>query len=168
MKLTPTDLSQNVFDLIGNKWALIGAYDKNKDGISYNAMTASWGGLGVLWNKNVFWCFVRPQRYTKEFIDNSDLISLSFFEEQYRQALTFCGRVSGRDCDKISKAGLSPIVTDGTLTFKESTLTIIGKKIYESKIYPEGFIDKQLIDMHYPNSDFHTVYVCEIVDIDAK
>lgn len=168
MKLTPTKLSQNVFDLIGNKWALIGAYDKNKDGIKYNAMTASWGGLGVLWNKNVFWCFVRDSRYTKEFIDNSELISLSFFEEQYRPALTLCGKVSGRDCDKISKAGLSPQITDGTLTFKESNLTIIGKKIYESKINPEGFIDKSLIDANYSTNDYHTVYVCEIIDIESK
>lgn len=168
MKLTPTELSQNVFDLIGKKWALIGAYDDTKKGINYNAMTASWGGLGVLWNKNVFWCFVRPQRYTKEFIDNSDFISLSFFDDEFRPALALCGKVSGRDSDKISKAGLTPQISDGTLTFKESSLTIIGKKIYQSKINPEGFIDKQLIDIHYPKNDFHTVYVCEIVDIQTK
>jgi flavin reductase (DIM6/NTAB) family NADH-FMN oxidoreductase RutF len=58
---------------------------------SFNTMTASWGGMGVLWNKNVFFCFVRPQRYTHEFTEAADEITLSFLGEEYRNALKFCG-----------------------------------------------------------------------------
>ncbi len=167
--ISPEAFSKNVFELIGKRWALIGAYDKNKEPVKYNAMTASWGGMGVLWGKNVFWCFIRPQRYTKEFIENSNYITLSFFDEKYREALNICGRVSGRDYDKLTKANLTPVVSnDGVLSFEESDITIVGKKLYKGKISPEGFIDNKFIDTFYPQRDFHDVYVCEIVKIQTK
>ena len=40
-----TDLQFNPFTKIGSQWMLITA--GNKDG--FNTMTASWGGMGVLW-----------------------------------------------------------------------------------------------------------------------
>ena len=82
------ELSTPVFSDIGSKWMLLSA--AKKDG-SVNTMTASWGALGVLWGKNVFFCFVRPQRYTHEFTEESDRISISFFGEEYRSALAYCG-----------------------------------------------------------------------------
>ena len=55
-EVNPETLSTEVFSDIGKKWMLISA--AKPDG-SINTMTASWGALGVLWNKNVFICFVR-------------------------------------------------------------------------------------------------------------
>lgn len=72
-------------------------------------MTASWGGVGVLWNKNVATVYIRPQRYTKEFVDGNEKFTLTFFSEQYRNALTYLGRVSGKDGDKIKESGLTPM-----------------------------------------------------------
>ncbi len=163
--IKPQDISDNIFSLIGTDWALLSAYDKNHSPLPYNTMTVSWGGAGVLWNKNVFFCFVRPQRYTKEFIDASDKITLSFFGEQYKKALTHCGKVSGKDCDKIKEACLSPVTDNGYVSFKESRLTLYGKKLYESDITQNGFIDKSIIPACYKDLDFHTMYICEITDV---
>ena len=73
----------NPFTKIGKEWALVSAGDKTR----CNTMTVSWGGVGVLWGKNVVFIFIRDSRYTKEFLDNGDLFSLSFLNEDYRDAL---------------------------------------------------------------------------------
>lgn len=156
-------LNNCVFTDIGKKWMLISA--QKNDG-SINTMTASWGALGVLWNKNVFFCFVRPQRYTHEFTEESDKISISFFGEEYRDALTVCGRKSGRDCEKISLAGLTPFSQNGNVGFEEAERIIYGKKIYAGKLDPKAFISED-IEKHY-NGDYHTVYICEIEKIEEK
>ncbi len=164
--VNPKDLNDNVFKLLDDKWALLAAYDKNKtEGLEYNAMTVSWGGMGVLWNKNVFFCFVRPQRYTKEFIDNSDKITLSFFGEDMKKALSYCGSHSGRDGDKLKQSGLSARVEDDAVFFDRAELTVVGKKLFCANMKEDDFIDKELIGKCYPNADYHAVYVCEIEKI---
>ena len=166
--LNPKDLNENVFRMFDDSWCLIASYDKNHTPLPYNAMTASWGGMGVLWNKNVFFCVVRPQRYTKEFIDKSEYISLSFFGEEMKKALTYCGRNSGRDGDKLKESGFTPVITDeGKVEFKEAKITILGKKLLATDLKECDFIDKSLIEKNYPSADFHTLYVCEIEQIKA-
>ena len=98
-EINPLDLSENVFKVIGKDWFLI---TDDKDG-KCNAMTASWGGMGVLFNKNVVTIYVRPSRYTKSFLDADDRFSLCVMPEKYRDQLKYCGKVSGRDEDKIKK-----------------------------------------------------------------
>ena len=164
-KISPEEFDFNPFKKIGKEWMLISAYDGKREDKKINTMTASWGGVGVLWGKNVFFCFVRPQRFTKEFIDNSDKITLSFFDESKREALTICGRNSGRDCDKIEKAGLHAEEKDGAVFFEEAKLTIVGKKLFAQYMTEESFIDSSLISVNYPAKDFHMVYVCEITEM---
>ena len=165
--MTVTDyFGENVFKMFDNSWCLIAAYDEKHLPLPYNAMTASWGGMGVLWNKNVFFCFIRPQRYTKEFTDNSEYISLSFFGEDKKKALTYCGRNSGRDGDKLKEVGLNVSVSDkGVVEFDDAKITVIGKKLFAADMKETDFIDKSLIEKNYPNKDYHTVYVCEIEEI---
>ncbi len=167
MKITnPKDFDANIFKLFDNSWCLISAYDEEHLPLPYNAMTASWGGMGVLWNKNVFFCFIRPQRYTKEFADSSDKIVLSFFDEDKKKALTYCGRNSGRDGDKLHEAGFVPIISeDGAVTFEGAKFSVIGRKLFAADMKESDFIDKSLVEKNYPNNDFHTVYVCEIEEI---
>lgn len=163
----------NPFEKIGREWMLISAYDPARTGTTesekrkYNTMTASWGGAGVLWGKNVIFGFIRPQRYTKELIDapGGVGVSFSFFDEKYRPALALCGKRSGRDCDKIAKAGLTPKVIDGTLFFEEAKLTITAKKLYAQQLSADSFIDKHILSECYPENDLHTMYVCEITGI---
>lgn len=154
-------LKQNVFDAIGKQWTLVAASADGKT----NAMTASWGGMGVIWNKNVVFLFIRPQRYTKTFIDKSSTLSLSFFAEEYRDMLTYMGKVSGRDEDKIAKANLTLTAGYDAPVFKEAELTFVCKKLYSSVLSPDGFYDKKIIPQCYPDNDYHEVYVAEIEKI---
>jgi len=92
-KINPEDVRGNVFSMIGNDWMLITAGKRNH----YNMMTASWGSAGVLWKKPVIFVFIRPQRYTYEFIEKQANFTVSFFNEEYRDLLNLCGTTSGRD-----------------------------------------------------------------------
>lgn len=165
MNIISVDEFDGIFKTVGEQWMLIAACDKCREGTQYNAMTASWGGMGVMWNKNVFWCFIRPQRYTKEFVDNSDKITLSFFDSKYKDALVLCGRKSGRECNKIAEAGLTVELQNDEVFFKEAEYTVVGRKLYVDTIKKDGFIDKTIVDKCYPDEDFHFVYVCEIEKI---
>jgi len=156
--IKPTDIAENAFKLIGKDWMLITA----GNGESFNTMTASWGGLGVIWNKNVCFCFVRPQRYTYEFLERESSFTLSFFDEKYRNALNICGSKSGRDCDKVAEAGLTPMVcSSGSVSFREARLVIECRKIYFQDIDPKNFLD-DLIAGNYPKADYHRMYIGEI------
>lgn len=161
--IKPEELNKTVFEMIGKDWMLVAA---NKDG-KVNAMTASWGGLGVMWGKNVAFVFIRESRYTKEFVDAADEMSLSFFNEDYKKMLGYMGSVSGRDEDKISKAGLT-LQRDGVPVFEEAALTMVCKKLYAAPMPEEGFVGTEELEKWYKDKDYHTMYVVEIEDIYTK
>ena len=163
-KISTTSINENTFKLIGEEWMLISA---GKDSI-YNTMTASWGGLGILWNKPVVYIFIRPQRFTFEFIENNTYFSLSFLESKHKDILTFCGTKSGRNVDKIKETGLRPAYTEnGTIYFEQAKLVLECKKLYYNDIQPENFIE-QAIDKNYPQKDYHRMYIGEIVSVLSK
>ncbi len=151
----------NVQKLIGDDWMLVTA-GNTADG--YNTMTASWGCMGVLWNKPVAISYIRPQRHTYMFTESNEYMTLCFFNEDKKDALRFCGTHSGRDCDKAKECGLTPIdVYDGrSVFFEEAKLVILCKKLYASDIKEDCFLDKELLS-HYPIKDYHRQYVCEII-----
>ena len=156
--------NENSFNMIGKDWLLITA---EKDG-RVNTMTASWGGLGIMWNKKVAYIFIRPQRYTKEFVDSADRLSISVLPNSYRRELGYLGRVSGRDEDKISNANLTLKQYEDVPYFDEARLTLICKKLYAQALKEECFIDKGIIDEWYPERDYHIMYVVEIEKILEK
>ena len=163
-ELKSTNLPEfDPFKKIGGDFALLGAVSGDK----YNAMTVSWGECGVLWNKNIFTAFVRPQRYTHELSENTEYLTLSFFDESFRKTLVYFGRTSGRDEDKFEKSGLHAEIKDNALIIPEASLVLVGKIIYKTKIRPEEFVDKALLS-NYTEEDYHTVYTCEIVDVLKK
>jgi flavin reductase (DIM6/NTAB) family NADH-FMN oxidoreductase RutF len=130
---------------------------------AYNSMTASWGGFGVLWNKKVCFCVIRPHRYTYSFIERSDNFTLSFFEESQRCILNYCGSKSGRDVNKTRETGLTPLAGEtGAVYFKEARLVIECRKIYFQDIDPTHFLDVE-IEENYPKKDYHRMYIGEIV-----
>lgn len=161
--IDPAALSLNPFTLIGKDWALLSAGDAS----GFNPMTVSWGNMGVMWNKNIVAVYVRPQRYTKEFIDHADRFTLSFFDEAYRPALNLCGSKSGRDLDKTAAAGLTPVFENETVHFAEAKLVIECKKIYTDVIRPEGFLAPYIAGC-YPKEDYHAVYMGEILRVLTK
>ncbi len=157
-KINVKDLDQSPAKLFDNEWALITAGDEN----GYNTMTASWGGMGELWNREVCFIFIRPQRYTFEFIEKNDYFTVSFLGEENKKALAFCGKYSGRDYDKAKETGLIPKFIDGTTTFEQARLVFVCKKIAYQDMDPKGFIDKSIAN-NYAQGDYHRVYVGEIV-----
>ena len=151
------DLKINPFTKIGKEWMLITSGD-NKD---YNTMTASWGSMGVLWNKNVVFAFVRPQRHTFGYMENNDYFSLSFYPESMKDALKFCGTHSGRDVDKAKETGLTPEFNQNAPYFKQAKLVFICKKIHSQYLDPTCFLDEN-INNNYASNDYHKVYIGEI------
>jgi len=154
---------------INDEWMLITAGDATVSSDNWNTMTASWGALGELWNKDVAFIFIRPGRYTRAFVDDYPLFTLSFFEEKYHKALTFCGEKSGRDYDKAAETGLTPIVfcsgkvddrIAGAIAFKEASEIIVCRKIYAQDIDPLYFLDPSIAG-NYPQRDYHRMYVGE-------
>ncbi|MBQ8357859.1 MAG: flavin reductase family protein [Clostridia bacterium] len=159
--ISPEEI-ENVFHLVGKDWMLITAAGKDKNGKeTVNTMTASWGGMGVLWNKPVAFCFIRPQRYTHTLTEQSERFSLSFFTEEYRGALRLCGTKSGADTDKFAAAGLTPATENGTPYVKEARMVLLCRKLYRDTLKKDAFLDPTLLD-NYKDGDFHTVYVAEI------
>lgn len=163
-EIKPEELDKSSFQLIGKEWMLITAEKDNK----VNTMTASWGGFGVLWGKNVAFIFIRPQRYTKEFVENSDTFSLTFFDKTFKKELGYLGSVSGKDEDKISKSNLTIRHSDSTPCFDEANITIICKKLYAQDIKPECFISSELDISMYPEKDYHTMYIAEVKKVLIK
>ena len=153
---------ENAFDLIGKDWMLVTAGNKEK----FNTMTASWGGIGWLWNRPVAFVFIRPERYTHEFIEREGRLTLSFYKEEYRRILQFCGTKSGRDVDKVKETGLRPVALEsGAMTFEQARLTLDCRKLFKSPMAEENFVDRSILEKWYgnkPGGSLHDVYVVEI------
>ena len=163
-EISPTDFNQNAIKLIGDDWMLITAGNES----GFNTMTASWGFMGEIWNKDSIICFIRPQRYTYEFIEKTNIFSLSFLSPGNKDALTLCGTESGRDGDKVARAGLSPLFADDTVFFDQANLVLICEKMYTFNIEPENFIDSSFSEKFYPDKDYHKAYVSKILKVYKK
>ncbi len=162
-EILPNNLEKTAFEMIGKDWMLLTAGNDE----SYNTMTASWGGLGVLWNKNVVFAFVRPQRFTFEFMNDSDYFSCSFFKEEFRNALAYCGKYSGRDVDKAKECNLTPEFSEDAPYFEEADTVIVCKKLYVQQMDENCIIDDS-IKANYNGDDYHHVFVGEIVKVLKK
>ena len=163
-KISTRDIQDNFLKLINEDTMLLTAGNRE----SLNTMTASSGGVGNFWRRDVAYCYIRPGRYTKEFVEREDYFTLSFFDETFKPALTICGRKSGRDTDKVAEAGLTPAFANcGAPYFAEARLVLVCKKIYVEDIDPEKFLDPTMHDW-YPRKDYHRLYIGEIVEVLAK
>ena len=152
-------IADNPFKLIGEDWMLITAGSMAE----HNTMTASWGGLGVLWDRHICICFVRPTRHTWQFMETAEHFTLSFFAEEHRAALAFCGSHSGRDVNKEKKTGLTPFETDsGAVSFAQARLVIEARRIYSQDLDPQRFREPAVNEFN-PAKDYHRMYIGEIV-----
>lgn len=162
--IRPEDFKVSPFHLIGDEWMLIAAEKNGR----CNAMTASWGGLGHMWHMNVAFVVIRPQRFTKEFVDGSATFSLNFFGSGRRDMLGYMGSASGRDGDKIAHSALTTLHDGGTPYFGEAATVLLCRKLYAQPYGGEFFIDHEPDREHYPDKDYHTFYITEITRIMAK
>lgn len=162
-----TELNVSAPHLIGKKWMLITAGSAD----NFNCMTASWGGLGFLWNRPVAYIFVRPNRHTASFIDEAGKLTLSFMPEKYRQDLVFCGRNSGRDVDKMAATSLQPVTTEsGLVTYEEAELVLECRTMFRTTLQQADFADwSEVAPQWYDDSNpLHCLYICEITNALAQ
>ena len=163
-QIDPKSLDQNVFSLIGDQWMLLTAGTGEK----CNTMTASWGGLGVLWGKPVATVYIRPQRYTLEFVEREEKFTLAFFGEEYRKALALCGSKSGRDIDKVKECGFTVETADGAPYFAQADLVLVCRKAYWQDMDPTHFLDGEIDSKWYPEKDYHRIFIGEILEVLRK
>ena len=162
-ELDPKTLKENVFSLFDDRWTLITAGTQD----ACNTMTASWGGLGVLWHRPVATIYVRPQRYTYEFLEKSDWFTLSFLPEDLREVLAYCGSASGRDVDKFAACGIHPAFSvDGAPYVQEAQLVLVCRKRYWNDLDPANMDELGL--ENYKARDYHRMYIGEIVRVLEK
>jgi len=157
----PKSLTDNAFSLVGDECFLLTAGNQER----WNTMTAGWGGLGVLWRKNVVFTYVRPQRFTYEFMNDADLFTCSFFDPSLKRVLDYCGSHSGREGNKANACGITPMFSErGGISFKEARLVFECRTLYRQDLAPELFLDTKLREQIYPQKDYHRLYVGEILE----
>lgn len=157
-EISVSELELNPYEKIGREWMLLTAGGAE----GFNSMTCSWGHLGCLWNLPTAVCYVRPQRYTKEFIDREARYTLCFFPPEYKKALGYLGSKSGRDENKVAAVGLTPVHADGVTYYAEAGLVLICRTLYQAPLKEEYFRDTAVMDKNYPGKDFHDLYIGHI------
>jgi flavin reductase (DIM6/NTAB) family NADH-FMN oxidoreductase RutF len=162
-EIKPGKIQGNIFEMIGREWMLVTAGTPD----SFNTMTASWGGAGILWGKPVAFSFIRPQRYTFQFMNKYENYTLTFFDEKYREALNLCGSRSGRDTDKVKATGLTPAFNGDSVYFDEAKLVLICRRLYSQDLNISCFTDKEIANT-YSGNDLHRVFVGEIEKVLVK
>ena len=163
--IDPKQLQENVFSLIGDQWTLITAGTPDH----CNTMTASWGGLGILWNKCVATCYIRPQRYTKEFVDREDYFTLAFFDEEYRKALSLCGSKSGREVDKVAECGFTVATGAGNAPyFEQAELVLVCRKLFVQDMDPACVRDERIFASYGEKGGWHRIYTGEVLEAYCK
>ncbi|WP_177917232.1 flavin reductase family protein [uncultured Eubacterium sp.] len=159
-----SDVKENVIDLISKQWALVTAGNEE----AYNTMTVSWGSVGELWGMDMATVYIRPQRYTDEFLNSNDYFTISFYPEELKQQIHgVCGSKSGRDVNKAQEAGITPVFDEAAPYFAEAKLVLVCRKAAKGCFTPEQFIDNEKIDKWY-DGDYHNIYYGEIEKVLIK
>lgn len=155
--ISVSDLELNPFTTIGKDTMLVTAGTPGH----CNTMTAAWGGMGFLWDREVLFAAVRKSRYTHEFLDGASRFSCSFFPAEYRKALTYLGTHSGRKEDKIARSGLTLCtLEDGGLGFREANLVFSCTKLASVDIDPaHAFVLPEIVRDVYQDKDWHTLFI---------
>jgi len=169
MELRTIDYSQlviNPYDLISRQSLVLtsGSFAEH----AFNAMTISWGFLGVLWDKPCMLVAVRPTRFTYTFLERSSDFTVCAFPPAFKRDVAYLGSHSGRDEDKIAKTHLTPIASTQVQTpcYAEAELILECHKIYWSDLDPAHFLDSSIFN-NYPRKDYHRLYIGEIIAIRA-
>lgn len=149
-----------LYETFSKDWALLtaGSWD------DYNTMTVSWGGLGSLWGMNVATVYVRPNRYTYEFMERNEYFTVSFYPGECKDALKLLGVRSGRECDKVSLSGLTPEAMEQGVTFRQASCTILCKKLYAQDMDASA-IPQSVLGRYYGSEPVHRMYIGQVIAI---
>ena len=163
-EIAPQKAREELFTLFDRDWAILSAGTK----ASFNSMTVSWGGAGTLWGKPAVTVYVRPQRYTLEFLRREPFFTLGFFTPQQHGLLAPFGAKSGRDCDKYALAGLKPVFLDQAVFPEGARLVLLCRKLCEQPMDPGGFCDPSIDRTFYAAKDYHHLFVGEVQQVLVK
>lgn len=134
---------------------------------SFNTMTIGWGMIGTIWRKKTFIVYVKPCRYTYDFMEKNEYFTVSFYKEQYKNEMTFLGTKSGRDLDKVKEINFHPFEINNSISFEEAYCTIVCKKYYYTDIDINN-VPKDAKERYYKDNCLHRVYYGEIISIINK
>lgn len=164
-KIELDSFNTNIFKILNKDWMLLTSGDAGTG--KANTMTVSWGFMGTIWNKPVVIAAVRPQRYTREFIEEYNSFTICSLPENKKESLGFCGAHSGRDVDKIGECGLTVISSEHISSpgFDEAELILECRVMYKDDLKAENFLDKKIISQCYPGNDLHRIYFGEVLNI---
>ena len=156
-KIEIREMAGNPVEMIGFQGMLISAGGRE----SFNCMTASWGGLGYMWNEPAAFVFVRPNRHTFKFMESASMFTISFFGGECKKALSICGSKSGRDTDKIAESGLSPWFTpEGNPGYVEAKYILECRKAYSQMLSAGSFLEVDALKQWYGEGNpLHKMYV---------
>ena len=155
-----SNLCIDAFDEFCNQWALVTAGSLD----DHNSMTVSWGGVGSLWGKQVATVYIRPNRHTYGYFEANEYFTVSFYPEEYKNALNIMGSKSGRDCNKDTEAGLTAVSCGETVTYKEARRTLLCRKLFAQDMKTENFTP-EVIRKFYGTEPAHKLYIGEIIEI---
>lgn len=158
-KVDVSTLSCNPFTLLAKQWMLVSAGTPD----NWNTMTASWGGVGVIWGAPTATVYIRHSRYTKEFVDAQEYFTITFLQNGNQKALGVLGATSGRDMDKMHNSGLTPMQVEGQPTFAQAHTVFVCRKRYAGDLNRQDFLDDSIDSTWYENNDYHVMYLGEIV-----
>jgi Conserved protein/domain typically associated with flavoprotein oxygenases, DIM6/NTAB family len=163
-KMELNEISERIDPIVSmrnNNWFLVTAKDKAGN---INGLTAAWGPFGNVCEKPTVTIYIRPQRYTKHFIDEAGCFTMTFFDfEQYQEALVYMGSRSGADDpEKIANAGLHVAEINQAPTYEEGKYVIVCKPFFVQQLNPENFTDEGIREKAYPNKDYSYMYIAEI------
>ena len=157
------EFTVDIFSKLDKEWALLAAGSVE----DHNAMTISWGGMGTLWFKPVVTVYVKPCRYTYQFMNDNDYFTVSFYPEEYKKALMLMGSKSGRDLDKDAASGLTIRDLGEAVTYEEAEVTLLCRKIYFQDMDPAN-MPQDVVKQHYTVEEPHRMFIGEVVEVIRK
>lgn len=154
------EFETEVFSRFDERWALVCAGNRE----SFNAMAVSWGGLGTLWSRPAATVYVKPIRYTWEFLQKNDYFTVIFLPDRLKKAVGIMGSHSGRDCDKVALANLTPVFLENGVTFAEAETTLVCRKMYTQDM-TRSTMPEDVIERYYTTEEPHTVFIGQVMQV---
>ena len=151
----------------GRQPPLLTAGDKT----GLNTMTIGWCQLGRLWNLPVCTVYVRPERYTYQFMESHDYFTVSILPEEAKKVTALCGSKSGRDMDKVKACGLTVRWGAGDAPFfDEAEWVLVCRKLYAQDMDPACVLGEgEILPFYTPGQGgWHRIYVGQVVEAYQK
>ncbi len=157
----PKEFAPSLLPAFGRENALLAAGDKS----GCNAMTIGWCQAGRLWNLPVCTVYVRPERYTYQFMEKNAMFTVSVLPESAREAMAVFGTKSGRDLDKIKACGLTVQYGAGDAPFfEEAEKVLVCRTLFVQDMAPECVRDDRILAHYGAKGGWHRIYTGEVLE----